>query len=282
MAEKTRNETAADEELKTLRERLKACELLLIGLGSEWEKAGGAEVQEAYRALASMTEGKDYFIVTTAKDARIFESSLDEAKITAPCGNVNWLQCSKGCTKDIWERGEVADGICPHCGAPLTENTVLANPYIEEGYLKSWNLYREWLAGTLNHALLILELGVDFKTPTVIRWNREKFAAWNLSLIEGRAPAALEALPAPDAVFIGGTKGNMAAVVDTVLAKNANARICIAAIALESLSAAIAALTAHGLSAEVTQLAVSRARPAGRLHLLTANNPIFLITGERK
>jgi hypothetical protein len=31
-----------------------------------------------------MTEGKDYFIVTTAKDARIFESPLDEAKITAP------------------------------------------------------------------------------------------------------------------------------------------------------------------------------------------------------
>ena len=116
----------------------------------------------------------------------------------------------------------------------------------------------------------------------LIRRNREKFAAWNLSLIEGRAPAALEALPAPDAVFIGGTKGSMAAVVDTVLAKNANARICIAAIALESLSAAIAALTAHGLSAEVTQLAVSRTRSAGRLHLLTANNPIFLITGERK
>ena len=29
----------------------------------------------------------------------------------------------------------------------------------------------------------------------LIRRNREKFAAWNLSLIEGRAPAALEALP---------------------------------------------------------------------------------------
>lgn len=118
--------------------------------------------------------GEGLFYRDNRKDARIFESSLDEAKITAPCGNVNWLQCSKGCTKDIWERGEVADGICPHCGAPLTENTVLANPYIEEGYLKSWNLYREWLAGTLNHALLILELGVDFKTPTVIRWPFEK------------------------------------------------------------------------------------------------------------
>lgn len=115
----------------------------------------------------------------------------------------------------------------------------------------------------------------------LIRKNREKFAAKNLILIEGRAPQALEALPAPDAVFIGGTKGGMAAVVDAVLAKNPHARICISAIALETLSAAIAALTAQGLSAEVTQIAVSRTRPAGRLHLLTANNPIFLITGER-
>ena len=116
----------------------------------------------------------------------------------------------------------------------------------------------------------------------LIRQNRETFHACNLTLVEGRAPAALADLPAPDAVFIGGTKGGMEAVVDTVLARNPNARICISAIALETLSAAVAALTAHGLAAEVTQIAVSRTRPAGRLHLLMANNPIFLITGERK
>ena len=116
----------------------------------------------------------------------------------------------------------------------------------------------------------------------LIRQNRETFHACNLTLVEGRAPAALADLPAPDAVFIGGTKGGMEAVVDMVLARNPNARICISAIALETLSAAVAALTAHGLAAEVTQIAVSRTRPAGRLHLLMANNPIFLITGERK
>lgn len=115
----------------------------------------------------------------------------------------------------------------------------------------------------------------------LIRRNREKFAAYNLTLVEGKAPEALASLPAPDAVFIGGTRGSMAAVVDAVLEKNPNARICISAIALETLSAGVAALTAHGLSAGVTQLAVSRTRPAGKLHLLTANNPIFLITGER-
>ena len=116
----------------------------------------------------------------------------------------------------------------------------------------------------------------------LIRRNREKFHAYNLSLIEGAAPQVLADLPAPDAVFIGGTKGSMAEVVDAALAKNPNARLCISAIALETLSAAIAALAAHGQTAEVTQLAVSRTRPAGKLHLLMANNPIFLITGERK
>ncbi len=74
----------------------------------------------------------------------------------------------------------------------------------------------------------------------------------------------------------------MEPIVDAVLHRNPSARICIAAIALETLSAAVAALTAHGLAAEVTQIAVSRTRAAGSLHLLMANNPVFLITGARK
>ena len=52
------------------------------------------------------------------------------------------------------------------------------------------------------------------------------------------------------------------------------------AIALETLQQAVAALTAHGLTAQVTQIAVSRSRAAGSLHLLMANNPVFLIARE--
>lgn len=114
----------------------------------------------------------------------------------------------------------------------------------------------------------------------LIRQNREKFHAWNLTVIEGRAPEALNDLPAPDAVFLGGTKGALAPIVDAALAKNPKARLCISAIALETLSAAIRTLKERGIEAEITQLAVSRTRPAGSLHLLTANNPIFLITGN--
>lgn len=114
----------------------------------------------------------------------------------------------------------------------------------------------------------------------LIKANREKFRTRNLVLVEGLAPDALSDLPAPDAVFIGGSKGSLAAIVDAALDKNPDARICVSAIALESLSAAVAALTAQGRTVQVSQIAVSRAKAVGGLHLMMAQNPIYLITGE--
>ena len=114
----------------------------------------------------------------------------------------------------------------------------------------------------------------------LIKANREKFRTRNLVLVEGLAPAALSDLPAPDAVFIGGSKGSLAAIVDAALDKNPDACICVSAIALETLSAAVAALTAKGRTVQVSQIAVSRAKAVGGLHLMMAQNPIYLITGE--
>lgn len=114
----------------------------------------------------------------------------------------------------------------------------------------------------------------------LIKVNREKFRTRNLVLVEGLAPDALSDLPAPDAVFIGGSKGSLDAIVDAALDKNPDARICVSAIALETLSAAVAALTAQGRTVQVSQIAVSRAKAVGGLHLMMAQNPIYLITGE--
>ena len=113
---------------------------------------------------------------------------------------------------------------------------------------------------------------------SLIRENQQKFCARTLHLVEGRAPDALKELPAPDAVFVGGTKGSMRDVIDLILSKNPAARICVSAIALETLQSAIDDFRAHGLDAEITQIAVSRTKAAGGLHMLMANNPIFLIT----
>ena len=114
----------------------------------------------------------------------------------------------------------------------------------------------------------------------LIAQNRTKFAVQNLHLTKGTAPAVLADWPAPDAVFIGGSKGNLDAIVGAALAANPTVRLCVSAIALETLQQAVAALTARGLTAQVTQISVSRTKTAGELHLLMANNPVFLITRE--
>lgn len=107
------------------------------------------------------------------------------------------------------------------------------------------------------------------------RSNREKFGAWNVRLAEGRAPAALEDFPTPDAVFVGGSGGELSAILEAVRRANPKARVCVSAISLETLRAAAAELR----DPEVTQISVSRSRPAGQFHLLLAQNPVFLITG---
>lgn len=171
-----------EESIRQFREAVSNASCLLIGVGGEWEagvKYTAQELKEAYQALCSLTEGKDYFIITTVTDGLIRENAPDQGRITAPCGNEQWKQCSKACTKDIWEPGEILDGICPHCGAPLTGNTIFADTYIEEGYLPQWKAYQEWLGRTLNRELLAVELGEGFQLPKLIRWPFEKMVFFN-------------------------------------------------------------------------------------------------------
>ena len=164
---------------KGILEDLEKAGKVLVGIGAEWKAEREPEIFKAYEALAWLLEGKDYFVVTTNTDALIYESSLNPGRIVAPCGNETWRQCSKACTKDIWEPGEIPDDICPHCGAPLTGNTREAGTYIEEGYLPQWQKYTRWLSMTMNRELLVLELGEGFKVPTVIRWPFEKTVFFN-------------------------------------------------------------------------------------------------------
>ena len=114
----------------------------------------------------------------------------------------------------------------------------------------------------------------------LIRQNRERLGAWNLQVVQGCAPQALEGLEPPDGVFIGGTKGELEQVVDLVLARNPRAKLCVSAICVETLYRAVKALEGHGIQPEIAQVGVSRGRAAGGQHLLLAHNPVFLIAGN--
>ena len=109
--------------------------------------------------------------------------------------------------------------------------------------------------------------------------NKARFGVDNLEVVAGTAPEALEGLPAPDRVFLGGTSGNMEEILDAVFRKNPAARVVCTAVTLETVGEA-ARRFAKLEGADMVQVSVTRTRPAGPYHLMDAQNPVWLFSGE--
>ena len=95
----------------------------------------------------------------------------------------------------------------------------------------------------------------------------------------GLAPECLEGLPAPDVAFIGGSSGNMEEIVNFLYGKNSRIRFVITAVTIETAMAALESLENLGIEGDIVQVAVSKGRQIGDLHMLMAQNPIFIING---
>ena len=110
--------------------------------------------------------------------------------------------------------------------------------------------------------------------------NRRKLGGYNMQIVEGRAPDALEALPAPDCVFVGGSGGELRRILAVAKVKNTAVRVVVTAIALETLEEARRALVELGFAnVEVSQLAASRGKAVGSYTMMTALNPVFILSG---
>ena len=112
----------------------------------------------------------------------------------------------------------------------------------------------------------------------LIRQNREKFAAWNVTVVPGKAPESLEGLPAPDKVFIGGSGGRIGEILEYLRKENPAVRIVINLIALETLGEVTRYLEQKELEAEIVCIQVSRSRRAGAYHLMEGMNPVYVVT----
>ncbi len=113
--------------------------------------------------------------------------------------------------------------------------------------------------------------------------NRRSFHVSNLEIVPGRAPEACRELPAPTHVFIGGSTGSLREIVALVLEKNPNARLVLTAVTLESVAEMDRLIKEfHFTDTDVTCLNVSCARELGPYHLMTAQNPVYLFTLQRR
>lgn len=115
-----------------------------------------------------------------------------------------------------------------------------------------------------------------------LRGNVRRFQAGNVRVIAGVAPQVLDGLSAPDAVFVGGSGGQVRELLTAIAGRLARGgRVVLNLATLEHLAAAQGWLRSAGWTADITQVAVNRSTPVGSVTRLAALNPVFILTGEK-
>lgn len=115
----------------------------------------------------------------------------------------------------------------------------------------------------------------------LIRENADAFGCGNVHAVPGVAPEALAKLPVPDAVFVGGSAGELPSIVEAALEKNSQVRLCVPCVTVETLTEACALLSGSRFKGfEACQVSAARAEAVGSQHLMRAQNPVFLVSAR--
>ena len=137
-------------------------------------------------------------------------------------------------------------------------------------------------AALLAPAGCVYAVEIDPEGVQICRDNVRAHAVDNVTVVHGRAPEALADLPDPDAVFVGGSKGSMAGILDVALARlRPGGRLVANAITLENASEIHQTARRHGVQPDVTLLQVSRAEPLAHYMRYEALNPIQIFALDK-
>ena len=128
----------------------------------------------------------------------------------------------------------------------------------------------------------VFAIEVDPEGVSLCRENALAHGVDNLRVIAGRAPEALEGLDAPDAVFVGGSKGSMRDIIDVAFKRlREGGRLVVNAITLDNVAEAYQAFRSRGIVPDVTLLNVSRGEPLARYLRYEALNPIHIFAASK-
>ena len=109
--------------------------------------------------------------------------------------------------------------------------------------------------------------------------NKEKFALDNVKVIHALAPDGLSELPKADCAFIGGSRGNLKAILDKLKAINPKMRVVLNAVSMETICEMNDLLKTYNTeNVDITQIAVSRTKTLGGYNMLQGGNPVFVFS----
>ena len=113
----------------------------------------------------------------------------------------------------------------------------------------------------------------------LIEKNKEKFSTDNLTIYHQDAAEAVKTLPVPDKVFIGGSGGKLAEIMEVIASFNKKVQVTISAVTIETIAEAGDILGRYDPEYDLVQATIGRGRKIGQYHIVDTNNPVMLFTG---
>lgn len=163
-----------------------------------------------YRQLFDLVRDREYFVLTTNVDHCFQKAGFLKERLFYTQGDYGLFQCSRPCDIDTYDNRETIwamvlaqgfqiaeDGallppasgapamtvptellpVCPKCGAPLSMNLRADDTFVEDvGWLRAADRYSDFVKSHRSGRVLLLELGVGYNTPGII-----KFPFWQMT-----------------------------------------------------------------------------------------------------
>ena len=161
----------------------------------------GMKATDLYKEILELVKNKKYFVITTNVDDQFYKAGFDKNRIFATQGSYAYIQCSYACHNKIYNATdmvkEMVENIrdckipselvpkCPVCGENMEVNLRKDAYFVQDdNWYRQNERYGEFLDNTKDKKVLLLELGVGFNTPGIIRLPFEQMTynnkEWNL------------------------------------------------------------------------------------------------------
>lgn len=162
----------------------------------------GMDATILYKKLFQLVENKDYFVITTNVDDQFIKSGFDERRVFATQGSYRLMQCQKACHNKLYDDSQLVENLlentnnfrvpaelvpkCPVCSGPMEVNLRKDNYFVEDPYWHARSRdYQDFLNKSKDDKTVLLEFGIGYNTPAIIRFPFESMASrfpnWTLA-----------------------------------------------------------------------------------------------------
>ena len=197
------------------------------------------DVTPLHRTLIDALRDKPSFILSTNADRQFDKAGYPPERIFATQGSYFRIQCKRACHPKTYdavdlfremERARVNGRIpgelvpkCPVCGGDMEMNLRVDNYFVEDAdWHAAEDRFSRFLSECLDKKTVLLELGVGFNTPTIIRFPFEKLAREHPNLRLVRLSRSKAMIPASITDRAVGINADMAQSITDLAAKLRN------------------------------------------------------------